>query len=170
MSYPPPGLFGPNHPSPTQPHLLRNSSNSMISPTFSSLPTPSHISPLTNSSLHWTNTGTFPDSSPMPCSLRWNPVPIIDVLLCFTLLVLDLSRSSTGPLVCWFPFLSCMFSSLDSTAAPHSLHSTGSSFRFSFRLSLLQLLVDTLSYDFSLSLYDILFPFLLGLCASLYSI
>ena len=84
--------------------MLRNLLAFMTSPTFSSLPTLSHISPLTNSSPHWTNTGTFLHSCPMPCSLRWNSTPIIDALLCFTFLVSDLSRSSTGPSVRWFPF------------------------------------------------------------------
>ena len=87
---------------------------STTSPTFSSLPTPNHISPLTNSSPHRTSTGTFPDSSPTPCSPRQNSVPIIDALLCFTFLVSDPSHSSTSPLVCWFPFLSRMLSPLDS--------------------------------------------------------
>ena len=150
--------------------VLQNSSAFMISPTFSSLLTLNCISPLTNSSPYRTSTGTFLDSSPTPRSHRWNPVPIIDVLLCFTFLVFDLSRSSTGPSVRWFPFSSHMFSSLDFTAAPHLLHSTSSSFHFSFHLSLLWSLVDTLSYDFSFSLYDFLFPFCPGLCAPLYSI
>ena len=150
--------------------MLWNLSVSMTSPIFSSILTLNCISPLTNSLLHQTDTGTFLDSSPTPHSLRRNSVPIIDALLCFTFLISDPSCSSTGPSVHWFPFLSCMFSSLDSAAAPHSLHSTSSSFHFPFHLSLLQSLVNTLSYDFSLSLYDSLFPFLLGLCASVYSI
>ena len=150
--------------------VLQNSSVSTISPTFSSPPTFSHISPLTNSSLHQTDTRTFPHSSPMPCSLRWNSVPIIDVLPCFTFLVSDPFHSSTSPSVHWPPFLSHIFSSLDSTAAPHSLCSTGSSSCFPFRLCLLRSLVNTLSYNFSFSLYDTLFSFLLGLCAPLYSI
>ena len=150
--------------------LLWNSSVSTTFPTFSFPPTLNHIFPLTNSLPHWTDTGIFPDSFPTPHSLRWNSIPIIDVLLCFTFLISDPSRSSTGPSVRWFPFLSHMFSSLDSAAAPHSLCSTGSSFHFSFHLSLLRSLVDTLSYDSPFSLYVSLFLFLFGLCASLYSI
>ena len=150
--------------------MLRNSSVSTISPTFSSLPTLNCISPLMNSLPCWTNTGTFPHSSPMPHSLRRNSIPTIDVLLCFTFLISDLSRSSTSPSAHWFPFLSHMLSSLDSAAALHSLHSTGSSFRFPFCPSLLQSLVDILLYDFSFSLYNTLLPFLLGPCAPLYSI
>ena len=164
------GPGGPHHHIPIAVVVLRNLSAFTISPTFSSLLTPNCISPLMNSLPHWTSTGTFPNSPPMPRFLRRNSVPVIDVLLCFTFLVSDLSHSSTGPLVHWFPFLSHMFSSLDSAAAPPPLCSTSSPLHFSFRLSLLQSLVDTLSYDFSLSLYDILFPFLLGPCASLYSI
>ena len=150
--------------------LLRNSSTFTISPTFSSLLTLNHISPLTNSSPHRTDTRTFPDSSPMPRSLKRNPVPIIDMLLCFTFLVSDPSRSSTSPLVRWFPFSSRMLSTLDSAAAPHSLCSTNSSPRFSFHLSLLRPLVNTLLYDFSVSPFDILFLFLLDPCTPLYSI
>ena len=115
--------------------LLQNSSTSAIFPTFSSLPTLNHISPLTNSSPHWTTTGTFPHLSPMPRSLRWNPVPLIDVLLCFTSLVSELSCPSTGPSVHWFPLLSHMLSSLESAAVPLLLHSTGPPFHSSFRLS-----------------------------------
>ena len=150
--------------------MLWNSLASTISPTFSSLPTLNRISPLTNSSPHQTDTRTFLSLFPMPRSLRWNSVPIIDALLCFTFLVSDPSYSSTGPSVHWFPFLSRMLSALDSTAAPHSLHSTGSSFCFPFRLSLLWSLVDTLSYNFSFSLYNSLLPFHLGPCTPLYSI
>ena len=102
--------------------------------------------------------------------LDGTPLPNIDVLLCFTFLVSDPLCSSTSPSVRWFPFLSHMLSSLDSAAAPHSLCSTSSSFHFPFHLSLLQSLVDTLSYDFSFSLYDSLFLFLLGPCTPLYSI
>ena len=112
--------------------VLRNSLASMISPTFSSLPTLSHISPSTNSSLCRTATRTFPNSSPMPRSLRWNSVPIIDVLLYFTFFVSDPSHSSTGPSVRWFPFLSRMLSTLDSAAVPHLLRSTGTPFRSPF--------------------------------------
>ena len=150
--------------------LLWNSSVSTTFPTFSFPPTLNHIFPLMNSLPRWTDTRTFLDSFPTPHSLRRNSIPIIDVLLCFTFLISDPSHSSTGPSVCWFPFLSCMFSSLDSAAAPHSLRSTSSSFHFPFHLSLLQSLVNTLSYDFSLSPYDSLFPFLLGPCTSVYSI
>ena len=150
--------------------MLWNSSAFTTSPTFSFLPTLSRISPLTNSSLHRTDTRTFPDLSLTPRSLRQNPIPVMDALLCFTFLVSDLSRSSTSPSVRWFPFSSRMLSSLDSTAAPHSLCRTGSSLCFSFLLSLLQSLVNTLLYDSSLSLYVSLFLFLLGPCASLYTI
>ena len=68
-------------------------------PTFSSLPTPNCIFPSTNSSLHWTGTRTFPHSSPMPCSLRQNPIPFLDVPSLFHLSRTDPIRSSTGPLV-----------------------------------------------------------------------
>ena len=150
-------------------NLLWNLCLSMTSPTFSFLLTLT-MSPSTSSSPLRTNIGLYPHLSPTPRSLRQNPIPIIDALLCFTSFVSDLLHSSTGPLVHWFPFLSHMFSSLDSAAALHSLHSTSSLFCFSFCLSLLQSLVSTLSYDSSLSLYDPLFPFLLGLCTPLYSI
>ena len=54
---------------PSRQHrLLRNSSASTISPTFSFLPTLNRISPLTNSLPHWTDTGTFPDLSTTPRS------------------------------------------------------------------------------------------------------
>ena len=146
--------------------MLRNSLAFTTSPTFSSLPTLSCISPLTNSSPHWTDNRTFPHSCPMPHSLRRNSTPIIDALLCFTFLISDPSCSSTSPSVRWFPFDLVCFPIL----VPHSLCSTGSSFRFSFHLSLLQSLVDTLSYDFSFFFYISFFPFHLGPCAPLYSI
>ena len=98
-----------------------------------------------NSSPHRTNTRTFLHLCPMPHSLRWNSTPIIDALLCFTFLVSDLSCSSTSPSVCWFPFdLICV-----PLLVLQPLRSTGSLFCFSFHLSLLWSLVDTLSYDFS---------------------
>ena len=117
------------------PKLLWNSSASTIFPTFSSPLTLNHISPLMNSLPCQTNTKTFPHLFPTPCFLKQNPVPVIDTLLCFTFSVSDPSCSSTSPLVCWFPFLSHMLSSLESAAVPLPLRSTGSPFHFSFRLS-----------------------------------
>ena len=61
-------------------------------------------------------------------------------------------------------------SSLESAAVPHLLHSPGSSFCFPFCLSVSRSLVNTLSYDSVFLFYDLLFPFLLGLCVSCTSI
>ena len=84
--------------------MLWNSCPYTIYPTFSSLPTLSHISPSTNSSLRWTDTRTFPHSPQTPHSPRWNPVPFLDVSSLFHLSCHDLFHSSTGPSVCWSPF------------------------------------------------------------------
>ena len=102
--------------------MLRNSCPSTISPTFSFPPTLSHISLLKSSLPPLTDIRTYPHSSPTPCSLRWNSIPLTICLLVSPLCF----RSPAGPSVCRSPFLSRMFSSLDSTAAPHLLCSTSS--------------------------------------------
>ena len=73
-------------------------------PTFSSLPTTHRISPSTTSSLPQTDNGTNPHSSPTPHSPKRNSVPNLDMSSCFTFLVSDPFRSSTGPSVRWSPF------------------------------------------------------------------
>ena len=150
--------------------MLRNSCLFTTSPTFFSPLTPNCIFPLMNSLPPWTSIRTLPHSSPMPHSLRWNSILFLDALLCFTLLVSDPFCSSTSPSVYWFPFSSHMLSSLESTVVPHPLCSPSSSFCFPFRLSVLQSLVNTLSYNSLCFFYDFLFPFLLGLCTSCTSI
>ena len=89
-----------------------------ISPTFSFLLTLTHISLLMNSLPLRTDTGTFPHSSPMPCSLRWNSIPFLDALHCFTFLILI----CLAPLLAlWsdgFHFISRIFSSLESAVVP----------------------------------------------------
>ena len=112
--------------------VLRNSCPSTTYPTFSSLPTTHPISPSTNSSLHQTGILTHLHSFPTPRSPRRNPVPIIDASPCFTFLVLICFAlppvlRSTG-----LHSVPRMLSSLDSTAAPHSLRSTRPPFRFPF--------------------------------------
>ena len=84
--------------------LLRNSCPYTTYPTFSFPPMEDPISPSTNSSLHRTDTRTHPRSSPTPHASETRPVPILDASSCFTFLVFDPSRSSTGPLVRWSPF------------------------------------------------------------------
>ena len=86
--------------------LLRNSCPYTTYPTFSFPPMEDHTSPLTNSSPHRTDTRTHPHSSPMPRSFRTRSDPIIDTSSCFTSFRLDPLRSSTGPSVCWSPFIS----------------------------------------------------------------
>ena len=83
------------------------------------------ISPLTNSSLHRTDILTHPHSSPTAHTSEARPVPIIDASSCFTLFILI--RFALPPVLrsAGLHFISRMLSSLDSTAAPHSLHSTG---------------------------------------------
>ena len=104
--------------------LLRNSCPYMIYPTFSSPPTEPPISPSTNSSLHRTNTRISPHSLLTPHSSKRNPVPTIDASSCFTFLVFDPLRSSTGPSVRWTPFSSSYvflfrFHSCSAFAAQH---------------------------------------------------
>ena len=101
-------------------------------PTFSFPPTKHPTSPSTNSSLHRTDIGICPHSPSTPHSPEQNPVPTIDASSCFTFLVLI---RSTLPLVlrsAGLHLVSRMFSSFDSAAVPHSLHSTGPPFRFPF--------------------------------------
>ena len=112
--------------------LLRNSCPYTTYPTFSFPPMEDLISPLTNSSPHRTNTRTHPHSSPMPRNTETRSVPIIDASSCFTFLVLI--RFALPPVLrsAGLYLAPRMFSSLDSAAAPHSLRSTGSPFRFPF--------------------------------------
>ena len=112
--------------------MLRISWPCTIYHTSSSSWTVHHIFPSTNSSQHQTNFGTCPHSSQAPRSLRRNSVLFLVTSSCFTFLVpirfalLPVLRSAS------LHFISCMFSSLDFTAAPQSLRSTGSSLRFPF--------------------------------------
>ena len=69
-----------------------------------------------------------PDSTFSWAGLR----PINRYVFLFHLSRPDPFRSSTGPSVRWSPFSPRMFSSLDSAAAPHLLHSTGSQSCFPF--------------------------------------
>ena len=68
--------------------LLRNSCPYTIYPTFSSPLIEHPISPSMNSLLHRTDIKIRPHSSPTFCSLRRDPVPILDASSCFTFLVL----------------------------------------------------------------------------------
>ena len=86
--------------------MLRNSCLCTTYPTFSSLPIEHPISLSTNSSLHQTDFKICPHLSSTPHSPRRNSVPIIDTSSCFTFLVFDPLRSSTGPSVRWSPFSS----------------------------------------------------------------
>ena len=114
--------------------MLWNSYPYMTSPTFSSLPTLTCISPSTNSSPPWTDTRTFPHSPQTPHSLRQNSVLFLDASSLFHLSCPVLSRSSIGPLVHWFPFhILCAF--LFRITVLHLLCSPGSQFHFSFHLS-----------------------------------
>ena len=119
--------------SPTHPPLLRNSCPYTIYPTFSSPQTDHPISPSTISSLHRTDIPICPHSSLTPRSLRRNPVPIIDAPPHFTFLVLI--RFALPPVLrsAGLHFQYRMFSSFIPAAAPYSLRSTGSTFRFPFR-------------------------------------
>ena len=112
--------------------LLRNSCPFTTSPTFFFPLTPSHIYPLMNSLLLRTNTGTYLHLSPMPRSLRQNPIPFLDVSSCFTSFILICFALPPALQPTGLHFISRMFSSLSSAAAPQSLHSTGSSSRFPF--------------------------------------
>ena len=124
--------------------LLRNSCPYTIYPTFSSLPMKDPISPSTNSSPHRTDTRTHPHSSPTPLTSETRSVPILDTSSCFTFPVLI---RFTLPPVLWsagLHFVSRMFSSLDSAAAPHPLRSTGSPYRFPFLHRMILYLVFSL--------------------------
>ena len=112
--------------------MLRNSCPYTIYPTFSFPPMEGHISPLTNSSLHWTDSRTHPHSSPMPCTSETQSVPINRYVSLFHLSRPDPFHSSTGPSVRWSPFSSSYVFPLESAAALHPLRSTGPPFRFPF--------------------------------------
>ena len=112
-----------------QPPLLRISCPYTIYPTFSSLPTDHRSSPSTISSLLRTDIGIYPHTIP---SRKRDPNPVIDASSCFTISVLI--RFALPPVLrpAGLHFISRMFSSLDSAAAPHPLRSTGFPFRFPF--------------------------------------
>ena len=56
------------------------------SPTFSSPPMNPCTFLLQNSSHHWTGFTTFPHSTPMPHSLRWNPISAFFLFFSFPIL------------------------------------------------------------------------------------
>ena len=126
--------------------MLWNSCPYTIYPTFSSLPIEHPISPSTNSSLPQTDTTIRPHSSPTPHSSKQNPIPIIDASSCFTILVLICFALPPALQSAGLHLVLRMFSSLDSAAAPHSLRSTGSPFRFPF---LHRTILNLFSYWFS---------------------
>ena len=74
-------------------------------PTSSSPLTTHHIFSSKNSSPLQTGLRTYPHLSQMPHSLKRNPVPIPDMCSLFYLSSLNPFCSSTGPSVCWSPFL-----------------------------------------------------------------
>ena len=106
--------------------MLQNSCPYTTYPTSSSPPTLNHTSPSMNSLLHQTSTGTFPHSSPTPCSLRWNSIPFLDVSPLFHLSCAKsilLFHQSFGPLVSIL-YLICFplqFCSYCATALQHRL-------------------------------------------------
>ena len=123
-------------------NLLRNSSDSMISPTFSSLPMNLHTFPLQSSSHHQTSSITFPLSSQTPCSLRQNPTsvsflscflsapPLVDrtigfhfCLICFPLWIPQLLHNYTTALAprFVFPFTYLISSHWTATLLSHYL-------------------------------------------------
>ena len=63
-----------------------------------------HISPLTNSSPHRTDTRIHPHSFPMPHTSETRPAPINRYVFLFHFLVIDPFRSSSGPSACGSPF------------------------------------------------------------------
>ena len=108
-AFPPPSSQQSQLLCPDQPQLwqvLQNSCPYTTYPTFSFPPMEDPISPLTNSSLHRTNTRTHPHSSPMPRASEARPVPIHRYVFLFHPFRLDPCRSSTGPSVRWSLFSS----------------------------------------------------------------
>ena len=113
--------------------LLRNSCPYTTYPTFSFPPMEDHTSPLTNSSLHRTDTRTHPHSFPMPRVSETRSVPILDASSsCFTFLVLIRFALPPALQTAGLHLVPRMFSSLESAAAPHPLRSIGPPFRFPF--------------------------------------
>ena len=110
--------------------MLRNLCPYTTYPTFSFPPTEDPISPSTNSSPHRTDTRTHPLSSPTLRTSETRPIPLIDASSFFTIFVLI--RFALPPVLrsAGLHFISRMFSSLVSAAAPQSLRSTGTPFRF----------------------------------------
>ena len=112
--------------------VLRNSCPYTTYPTFSFPPMEDHISPLTNSLPHRTDTQTRPHSSPTSRTSETRPDPIIDASSCFTLFILI--RFALPPVLrsAGLHLVPRMFSSFDSAAIPYLLRSTGLLFRFPF--------------------------------------
>ena len=114
-------------------HLLRNSCPYTTYPTFSFPPMEDHTSPLTNSSPHRTDTRIHPHSSPTsrtPSPPTRSPYRCVFSVSPFSYLIrlaLPSVLRSVG-----LHFISRMLSALDSAAAPHSLRSTGTPYRFPF--------------------------------------
>ena len=150
--------------------MLWNSYLYAISPTFPSLPTLTHISPSMNSSPLQTSTGTFPHLPPTPHSLRWNSISFLDVSSLFHLSCLDPSCSSTGPLVCWFPFHILYAFLFRICSGSHLLRSIGSLFFFPFCLSPLVSLDSHSPQLLSLSWVTLFFLFYMVCALPLYSI
>ena len=143
--------------------MLWNSCPSTTSPTFSFLLTPNCISPLTNSSLRQTGTGTFPHSSPMPHSLRQNPVLLLDEFPCFAFLVLIHSAPPPVLRSAGFHFISHMLSLLDSAAALHITPQHHSILLILSHFSFLIFHWTASSQSLSLLLGDSVFPLYHGL-------